>query len=182
MSTKPNRQKLLIILAGSAVGLFILNSVLFSPLYDLWKAHSTEIVKLRKEVADGNDLIARAAQRQRTWSEMEAGALPKEPSQAEQDLISAFDRWASASRVELGSIKPVMKKGATDKYSLLECRVDAIGTFSTLSRFLYEVEKSPLALRIESVELAARDEVGQKLSLGLIVTGLRLYPYVEERQ
>jgi hypothetical protein len=38
------------------------------------------------------------------------------------------------------------------------------------------VEKSPLALRIDSLELNARDESGGKLSLGLLVSGLRLVP------
>jgi hypothetical protein len=38
------------------------------------------------------------------------------------------------------------------------------------------VEKSTLALRVDSVELTARDESGNKLTLGLLVSGLRLIP------
>jgi hypothetical protein len=104
------------------------------------------------------------------------GALDKDPAKAEQDLISAFDAWSRASNAELNSIKPQWKRGANSKYSLLECRVDASGSLATLTRFLYEVEKSPLALRIDSIELTARDDFGQKLTLGLLVSGLRLTP------
>ena len=104
---------------------------------------------------------------------MQGGALPRDAAQAEQDLISAFDRWRQASSIELGSIKPQWKRGANERYSTLECRVDATGSLATLSRFLYELEKSPLALRLDSVELNARDESGQKLTLALIVSGLR---------
>jgi hypothetical protein len=59
---------------------------------------------------------------------------------------------------------------------MLECRLDATGTMSNLSRFLFEVENSPMALRVDAVELNARDDGGQKLALGLVVSGLRLTP------
>jgi len=172
----PNRQRLLVIIAGGGLLLLILDRVLFTPLGNLWQAHAAEIVQLQRSVANGRGLIERAGQMQRVWTEMEKGALPKDPAQSEQDLITAFDTWGHTSNVELGSIKPQWKRGATDRYSLLECRVDATGTLATLSRFLFELEKSPLALRVESVELTARDDSGQRLTLGLIVTGLRLSP------
>jgi hypothetical protein len=76
----------------------------------------------------------------------------------------------------VASIKPQWKRGQTSQYSLLECRVDVTGSLPALVRFLHEVEKSPLALRIDSLELNARDESGGKLSLGLLVSGLRLVP------
>ena len=47
---------------------------------------------------------------------------------------------------------------------------------SALTRFLYEVEKDPLALRVESVEITSRDNDGQQLSLALQVSGLLLNP------
>jgi hypothetical protein len=127
-------------------------------------------------VDKGRGSIERGPRTQATWADMEKNALPKDPAQAEQDVISAFDRWSRANNIELGSIRPQWKRGATDKYSLLECRVDATGSLSTLSRFLYELEQSPLALRVDSVELSSRDDYGQKLTLGLVVSGLRFSP------
>jgi hypothetical protein len=177
----PDRQRWLVIGVGALVALLVLDTILFTPLGKMWTEHSAEIVKLRKSVNDGRDLIARGAQLNRTWSDMQANALPKDPAQAEQDVISAFDRWGRANNIELGSIRPQWKRGTTDRFSLLECRVDATGTLPTLSRFIYELERSPLALRVDSVEMTARDESGQKLTLGLIVSGLRLSP-LERKQ
>ena len=57
-----------------------------------------------------------------------------------------------------------------------ECRVDASGTLPALTRFLYEVEQDPLALKVESVEITSRDNNGQQLSLALQVSGLMLEP------
>ena len=172
----PNRQRWLLIIAGAGLLLLILDRVLFTPLGHAWSEHATEIVRLQQAVTSGHTVVGRADQTQRVWAQMQAGALPRDAAQAEQDLIAAFDRWGQASGVELGSIKPQWKHGATERSSLLECRVDASGTLATLSRFLYELEKSPLALRVDSVELSTRDDGGQRLGLSLVVTGLRLVP------
>jgi hypothetical protein len=43
------------------------------------------------------------------------------------------------------------------------------------------LEKSPLAMHAESVELVSRDDSGQRLALSLTVTGLRLAPLEGKR-
>lgn len=171
-----NRQRLLVILAGAGVLLLVLDSIVLTPLTKSWQARSAEIARLTKNVAAGRGVVERGPLTQRKWREMESQALPRDPAQAEQQLISAFDRWGRESRIELGSIKPQWKRGTSDRYSVLECRVDASGSLATLTRFLYEVERSPLALRVESMELTTRDPQGQRLSLALMVSGLRLTP------
>ena len=178
----PDRQRTLVIITGAALGLLILEYWVRVPLTNLWQAHATEIAKLQKNVAAGKYTIARASQIERRWADMQTNALPKDPAQAEQDVISAFDRWGRANNIELSSIRPQWKRGGTDRYSLLECRVDATGTIPTLSRFMYELERSPLALRVDSIEMTSRDDSGQKLTLGLIVSGLRLSPLERKLQ
>ncbi len=170
-----NRQKLLLLVVGIGVALLILDSVVFTPLTKTWQAHAAEIAKLKKDVARGRGVIETGPRAERRWKEMQEGALPKDAASAEQIMISSMDNWGRANSIELGSIKPQWKKG-TDKYSTLECRVDATGSISMLTRFLFELEKSPLALRVDSVELTARDDGGNRLTLGLIVSGLRMAP------
>ena len=176
MKALPKRQRLLLIAAGAAVLLLILDRIAITPLEGVWKAHSDEIDKLKSSVIRGRGLIARAPQTQQVWADMQSGSLARDPAQSEYDVISAFESWGRTSGVDLGSIKPLWKRGATDAYSLLELRLDASGTLASLSRFLYELQRSPLALRADSVELASRDETGQRLTLNLTVTGLRLAP------
>ncbi|MEO7412355.1 MAG: hypothetical protein ABIZ81_03275 [Opitutaceae bacterium] len=172
----PDRQKWLVIGAGVVVGLFILDSVVFTPLTKMWKAHSAEIVQLQKSVTDGRSTIQRAAQTERLWTEMKTNALPADPAQAEQEVSSAINRWLLANNIEMTGLRSQWKRGGTDKYSLYECRIDAIGTLPTLTRFIYELEHSPLALRVDSLEMTSRDDNGSKLTLGLVVSGLRLTP------
>jgi hypothetical protein len=177
----PNRQLLLIKIAAAGLGLLILNAVVISPLGDLWTEHADEIARLKTSVADGRSLIGRGPSLQRHWADMQAGALPRDPAQSEHDVIANFETWSRATGVDLGSVKLLWKHGATDDTSLLECRLDATGTLAALSRFLFEVERSPLALRVESNELLSRDDSGQRLTLSLIATGLRLSPLEAKR-
>jgi hypothetical protein len=106
---------------------------------------------------------------------MRTNTLPTEVSVAEGRLLGAFDGWSRESRVSITSIKPQWKRNEDD-YMTLECRVDAAGSLSTITRFLYEVEHDPMALRVDSVELNARDTTGGQLTLGLLVSGLVLTP------
>jgi Tfp pilus assembly protein PilO len=171
-----NRQRLLVIGSIIAIVLLLGDRMVLTPLTNAWRTRTAEIAKLQKQVTEGRGVIARAKNTQAKWKEMQEQALPKEPAQAEQDLITAFDRWGKASNAQLGSIRPQWKRGTNSRYSLLECRVDVSGSLATLTRFMYEVEKSPLALRVDSIELTSRDEFGQKLTLGLLVSGLRFAP------
>ena len=58
--------------------------------------------------------------------------------------------------------KPQWRRDSDD-YMTFECRIDAVGSMSTLTRFLYEVEKDPLALKVDSMDITARDNESRSL-------------------
>ena len=174
-----NRQQLLALFAGAVIGLFALDRLVVGPLYASWVGRTKSIAALRESITKGQSLIERETITRSVWNDMRKNTLPVDTSQAEKTLLEAFDLWSRESRVTVNSIKPQWKRGATAEHSLLECRVDAAGDLGTLAKFLYEVEKSELALRIDSVELTASDTRGRQLSLGLFVSGLRLAPLTD---
>ena len=170
-----NRQQLLIIVAGVAFGLLLGDSLVFSPLVKLWKSRSERIVDLGKKVKNGEELLRRETILQSRWNHMQGNTLSNSPSMAEQQVLAAFDKWSQDARISVNSITPQWKRD-NDDYQTLECRVDASGSVGTLGRFLFNIEKDPLALKIESVEITARDKDGQQLSMGLQISGLVLSP------
>src|SRR5205814_3434262 len=120
-----------------------------------------------------NLLLERERSIRSRWENMRTNTLPGDTSAAESLVLKAFDHWSQESRISITSIKPQWKHNA-DEYMTLECRVDAFGNLPTLTRFLYDVEKDPLALRVDAVEITTRDNDGQQLSLALQVSGLLL--------
>jgi hypothetical protein len=170
-----NRQQLLIIGAVAAAVLLTGDRLVLSPLLKAWGGRATRIAELRKEVAQGKVLLQREQNIRARWQQMSRNALPNSTSAAEQQVFKAIDLWAQNSGVAISAITPQWKHDSDD-YMTFECRVDAAGDLGKLSRFLYSVERDPAALKLELLELGARDKEGQQLSLGLQLSGLVLTP------
>jgi hypothetical protein len=170
-----NRQQLLIVAAVIGVALFAGDKLLFTPLVHAWDARATKIRKLRNDVARGKMLALREVGIRNHWADMQRRALTNNPSAAEQQVFRAIDSWAQDTGVVINAITPQWKHDSDD-YTTYQCRVDAAGDINRLSRFMYRVEREPLALKLEAIELSARDKEGQQLSLGLQLSGLVLNP------
>ncbi len=168
-----SRQRFLLITTLVLFLVLVADQVVLEPLAQAWTARSERITELRKKLTDGTLLLQREDSLRKRWRSMRTNTLSNNPSLAEQQLLKAFDAWAQESRVNITRIAPQWKHD-TDDYLTLGSRVDAAGDLSALSRFLHNVAKSPLALRLESVELIASDTSGQELTLGLRLSGLVL--------
>jgi hypothetical protein len=171
-----NRQRLLGVVAFAIVGLFVLDRVILTPMLDRWKTRSEQLTQLRKSIEQGRMLLEREKVTRDRWNEIRKASLPVNASQAEKEMLGAFERWSADSQVSISSIRPQWKRGVTEDYSLLECRVDAAGSLPVVAKFLYNIESSPMAVRLESVELTGRDNNGEQIALGLLISGVRLAP------
>jgi hypothetical protein len=170
-----DRQQLLVVLTIVAVALYAGDLLLFEPMAKWFSARSQRITTLRQQVKDGRVLLQREAGIRSRWDGMRTNTLPQNSSQAEQQLLRAFDNWVVQTGAQINDILPQWKNDADD-HMTLNCRVEAGGDIGTLGQFLYEIEKSPMALKLDTVELAARDNAGQQLTLNLEISGLVLTP------
>jgi Tfp pilus assembly protein PilO len=168
-----NRQQLLIVLAVAVGVLYAADQLVFEPLVGWWKARAATVAGLRADVHNGRLLIQREASLRGRWDQMRANTLPNNPSLAEQQMLKAFDNWSRESGADVNGIMPQWKNDSDD-YLTLNCRVEASGDLGTLSRFIYDIEKDPMALKLESVEFSTHDNNGQQLTLNLQISGLVL--------
>jgi Tfp pilus assembly protein PilO len=167
------RQKTLAIVAIAVVGLLACDRLVFTPLGNLWTSRSQRIASLSKQLNDGAVLQDRAHLIRQRWVNMRSNTLPNNVSVAEIKVVNAVNHWVTQSGISFTSIKPQWKQNA-DNYMTLECQADGYGDLSSVTRFLYELERDPLALRVENVDISARDTNGQQLTLGVRFTGLVL--------
>lgn len=170
-----NRQQMLVIVAASAVALFGADKLLVTPITNAWSGRQTEIAKLRKDLAEAKTLRVRETGIRRYWRDISERSLTNDTSGAEQQMVQAINRWADASGVVVTLINPTWKHDSDD-YATYECHIDATGDLPKLSRFLFNAEQEPLALKLQAVNLSARDKEGKQLALGLQVSGLILTP------
>jgi Tfp pilus assembly protein PilO len=170
-----NRQQFLVVLTIAVVALYAADRLVFEPMIGWGKSRAATVTELRRQVKEGKLMIQREAAIRSRWDRMRTNTLPNNTSLAEQQVYEAFYRWERESGADLTSIMPQWKNDSDD-YLTLNCRVEAAGNLDTLSRFLYDVEKGPLALKLDSLELGARDNNGRQFTLGLQISGLVLTP------
>jgi hypothetical protein len=168
-----NRQKLLLIVAIAAVALLGADSLLVTPLTKAWKSRQAHLTELRRQIAAGEVLKKREQTIRARWDQMSHRTLINNVSGADEQVYKAIDSWAQNTGVIINAITPQWKHDSDD-YSTYECRIDATGDLSRLAQFLHKAERESLALKLEDIELAARDKEGQQLSLGLQFSGLVL--------
>jgi Tfp pilus assembly protein PilO len=170
-----NRQQFLLIAAVAVVALFASDRLILGPMARAWKSRSQTVASLRSRISEGASLIRREQAVRARWEQMRTNALPNDPSRAQEQLLKALEAWSQESGVSLNAVTPQWKDQASE-YQTLVCRVDASGTLWTLSRFLHDIEKDPMALKVEAVDISTRDNTGRQLTLGLQVSGLVLTP------
>ena len=170
-----NRQQLLVFVTIGVLGLFAADRLVLDPLVKFWDARNKQLADLRAQVTQGKALLLREQSIRNRWEHMQHNTLTNNASAAEQQLFAAIESWRQDSRVILSGATPQWKHDSDD-YMTYQCRLEASGNLPSLTRFLYDIEKDPMALKLESIELAARDKEGQQLSLGVQVSGLILTP------
>jgi hypothetical protein len=169
-----NRQQLLVILTLVVVGAFAGERLLYEPLKSIWDRRAQEIARVNKQVSDGNLLLRGESSLRTRWEQMRTNTLPNSRSLAEQQVLGTIDRWVRSNHISTTEITPQWKQRDTDEFMTLECHVNASGDLYAITRFLFDIEKDPLALKLEAVELGSRDNEGQQISLGLTLSGLVL--------
>lgn len=169
------RQQLLAVLAIVAVGLFVADKLVFTPLTTSWKSRSARIAKLKKDVAEGTEMLKREASVRGQWDQMRTNTLSLSKPEAESQMMKAFERWSRDGGVQVSSVRPQWKE-AQEAYKTLECRADVAGSLAAISRFLFQIERDSLGVKVDSMEITARDSQGSQLALVIQVSGLLINP------
>jgi len=167
------RERILILLALVSFAVFAGDKLVAAPLLNLWRARATEIAALQQKLDKGQALLDRDAVLRQRWDEMRRRELPPVESTAEDAVLQAVARWSLQSGLGVTSLKPRWVEGEENAI-LLECTAAAQGALGTIARFLYELERDPLAVRIEEVTITAPDDTGKQLALGMRFSGLVL--------
>ncbi len=169
---RQNRERVLTITALICLAALAGDTIILTPLLNVWEGRAERIEELNSSLTKGQLLLARERNLRRRWREMQRDSLPEAVSAAEGLVLNSMDRWVNDSRVNIISLKPQWKT-YEEKYRTLECTAIAQGTIREVARFLYELEKDPLCIKVEKMEINARDNTGQALSLGITFSGVQ---------
>jgi Tfp pilus assembly protein PilO len=167
------RQRLLAILAIVAVGLFMADKIVITPLTNSWKLRAVRLAKLKEQVREGEALLKRDAALTEQRERIRKNVLHPAKSEAEGQMLKAFESWSAKAGVAVSSIRPQWKE-SEDDYKTLQCRADVAGSLAGLTRFLYQIEHEALGVKVDAMEIQSRDSEGSQLALVVQVSGLLL--------
>lgn len=166
------RERLLLIVALSAVGILGADKLILGPLGALWTERSTRITELQQSIERGKNLLDREQTITRRWTDMQRTALSQTASSAEDAVIKGANDWSNKSGITFTSFKPQWIE-YDDGYRTYDCRANATGDLESITRFIFELETAPLPIRAEEIEITSRDDSGNNLSLALRFSGLQ---------
>ncbi len=171
--TPKNREWLLAVTAGVCIGAWVADSFILTPLTGLWKSRSERIVELRKQLTKGQMLIEREDTIRKRWSDMKEHAFTSEVAEAEDRILKSASRWAQTSGLGLSSLKPRVTQ-ESEEFKKAEFSASGQGSIDSVARFLYELERDDLPLKVEQVQISAHDKTGKELALEVRFSGLLL--------
>jgi len=168
---------MLMIGAIAAVALLAGDFMVLTPLANAWKARSERIQDLRAKVTKGQQTLDRATATRARWDKFKRRGLTADRAGSESDVLKLVSDWSSGSRFNVTAIRPSWRDDEKDNVRLL-CRVAGDGSVESIARFLFELDAEETAIRVETIELTARDKEGRKLGVDLEFSGLQI---VEEK-
>ncbi|MBT3379961.1 MAG: hypothetical protein HN742_02990 [Lentisphaerae bacterium] len=174
--TGNSRQRLLSVAAVACLALLVADRTILQPLLRSCRERSARIRVLEAELAQAEHLSGQAEAWQTRLQEFGANALPGGTSAAESVLITAARRWADKTRLQLSATRPRWTDADGDQPRIFELRITAAGTLEAVARFLYEVETSPMPLRVANLTIASTSSNPRHLTLTVDVCAVLWSP------
>ena len=165
------REKYIVVTTFFAVAALLVDAYGLTPLLKARNALAAKRQELQAKIDQHETLIDRKAAVETKWREMLASGLEAGRVGAESRMLHALRDWASDSRLNLASLKPQQPK---ERDGLLEIslQASATGRMDAVARFLWRIETASLPVRISQLQLGARKEGQDDLSLQLTVSAL----------
>lgn len=170
MSMKP-RERNIAIVAAAVLGLLALDYFIVTPFLDSRALLISQREMLESDLAKANQTILASQAVRRRWAQFKAAGLQTDASSTENNLLNAMRQWSQEAKLPLASIRP---DRATNENGLQEMTFQASsqGTMQAISAFVYRVETTQLPIRIREMQIAARTEAKNDLSMQMRISTL----------
>ena len=158
-----------------AVAVLVLDRYALTPYLARRAQLTAAKLSILGELDGAQILFARKTQLSPKWEEMLNSGLKTDAAAAESAVLNALRDWSQESGLALSTLKPERSIQRAE-LSELTFQAAGVGTMSAVSRFLWRVESSPLPVRVNDLQLGARREGTDDLTLQVRVSALCLAP------
>jgi len=165
-----SRERYITIAVLVAAGIFALDRLALSP-YVARRAELTEQLAIKSQnVADAQALLGRE-QRLRSILTGMGPTLRSDASTIEGELLHLLQGWQQKAGLGNASFQRVQAMNERG-FMHLRFHVAAVGSLPSVAMLLYEVERSPIPLRVDDVQVTPKRESGDELQVQITVSTL----------
>ncbi len=169
------REKRIGIVAGVVLGALVLDQVMFTPLWTRYGEASQRVETAQRDLDAARRTFENDEHARRRWTEMAGRTLMTNAPDSEVQLLNRAREWADASRLSLQSLKPERSE-REEGFQKITIRATAIGSMRQVAQFLYQVQSADIPVRISDIQLTARKENTDDLSVTIGLSTIYLPP------
>jgi hypothetical protein len=162
------RERIIFIVTLICVGILIVNEFVINTVYGELVSLGKERDELRLEVEEAENLIARRASLERRWDELLANGMWNRGA-AESKVFDSLREWSSKANMTLGNVRPEQST-AEKGMSVLRFTLSGEGRLASVARLLYEIESSPVPVKISSMSLGSTKDDGSKITMSMYLS------------
>jgi len=167
------RERNIAIAALATVLILLLDRYAVTPIMAGLERGAAEKAALTEELREAQSLFKRQRLHAARWRKMLDSGLKRKPEEAESAIFHALRGWSKQSGLSLSAVKP----GKTDDQPDLvriSFQVTAAGRMKAVAKFLWLIETASVPIRIEQLQLGARKDGEDDLSLQLKLSSICL--------
>ena len=166
------RERMILIAAIAAVVMLVADKFVVGPISERREATKTQKLELQTQLENAQILFSRRKLMERKWKTLLSDGLQND-AEAESKIARALDEWSKETMLTLNSVKP--ERVASDK-GLKEMTfvVAGMGTLESVSRFLWQIETTPIPIKVMDMQIGSTNETGQNMSMQLRLSALCL--------
>lgn len=154
-----------------ALAAFVLDRFALTPLLDRKAEVAAKRMALISDLERANSLFQRRKRLVPKWNGMLDGGLGGDPADTESKVLHALRDWSQEAGLKLSSVKPDRPVG-TGLMREITFQAAATGRMNAVVRFLWRLETASLPIRVKELQLGARKEGTDDLSLQLRMSAL----------
>ena len=173
------RERYIAIGSAAAIGLLVVNWLVLDPYAEQNERTHADLSSVNSKLNQAEVTFAAQKRLQGIWSEMQAGGLKADASQAESEALNAIIELTQYSGVTLTVLKP--ERTTTEgKFQVIAFSVTASGSMRQISQLIYNLETATIPVRVTELQLTPRHEGTDDLSVRLSVSTLCMLPDSEK--
>src|ERR1041385_2664506 len=158
------RERTIVVVTGAVLALFLADHFVLSPLLERRARIDAESAQclLDQQKADG--LFAQRRKLAPRWREMTESGLGAGAGAAESRFLHAIRDWAQEADLSLASVK-LERTEMERQFQKITWRAAGTGTMAAVSRFLWRIQEASLPVRIADLQVGARQEGSDSLTI-----------------